>query len=237
MSTIQFIYNFITEKKIDNFLDLFYSLQEFVKEKTKNFDISHGIEHALEVVKNVIIIITDDFNYLNQNDIKILIITAMLHDVVDSKYLDLSITQDELDNYIKKIDLNNYDTIREIILNVSYSTEKKYPGKIIHNQILLNIVRDADRIESLGEIGIQRCYQYNKFKLGYKNKTDLDAQQIYHWDTKLHSLMNYIVTPKGIKLAQKEYNIMKNFIFELKENETNYISQTTTCANSDIEDD
>jgi uncharacterized protein len=136
-------------------------LLNFVIENTKHFDESHSHIHALRVTNNAHIImrsIKEDY------DKRLLSYIAMLHDVVDHKYPE-SITKDRLSEFIK----TNLSTMLEpivmkIINNVSFSKEDKGLSEKLPKPYddYLIAVCDADRLEALGTVGLDRCIEYTK---------------------------------------------------------------------------
>jgi HD superfamily phosphodiesterase len=92
-----------------------------------------------------------------------LLLAALCHDIVDSKYKELSIDRKELEEYLL-IAVNNdskkQERILNIIDNISWSKEVKGLRKPMDSemdQYLLNVVSDADRLEAIGDVGVQRC--------------------------------------------------------------------------------
>lgn len=125
---------------------------DFIKESTKHFDASHDYDHALNVAHNAI-------KMSHQDDV---IYLALMHDVCDHKYPE-SIPRGKLSGWINE-NLSRYAYIDYLIDKVSFSYHKKNKHEKLpsSHQLILDIVRDADRLESLGEIGIHRLELYSK---------------------------------------------------------------------------
>ena len=93
---------------------------------------------------------------------------ALLHDVCDHKYSN-SIKREDLDSFIYQC--VGEDKGRDVIFiidNVSFSKEEKIRKGLAQPipipdqlKLYLDIVRDADRLEAIGEIGIERCIAYS----------------------------------------------------------------------------
>ena len=136
-------------------------------------DESHGLQHVINVTNNAVYI-AKSFE-LTEIEYKIIIISSLLHDAYDSKYVtdkqniivDISnLLNDE--GYIQQ----QIDLVHNIIKHISFTKEfnerksNKEPLKIIQyfdsdkEQLLRDIVSDADKIESLGNTGIIRIIQY-----------------------------------------------------------------------------
>ena len=171
---------------------------------------------------------------LNQNDYKIIIISSLLHDSYDHKYvkkpdrIKYRINQD-----LKRLNCTKQEIklIHNIIEDISFSKEKKKrdlktPKKQIntftnkHYQLLRDIVSDADKYEAIGDSAIIRMIQYMN---NHNDKSELKkyTSKWYdnhikhikeHSEEKLFILItnNYIRTKYGRKIAKKkEYNLRK----------------------------
>lgn len=104
----------------------FCTLLMFVKVSTKNFDDSHDYIHAIKVTETTFNIYLSDITTYIGLDPLLLLIIAMLHDVCDSKYKELSITNDELTEFILSIVNKEMTTeIMKIINSISYSKQIK----------------------------------------------------------------------------------------------------------------
>jgi uncharacterized protein len=122
---------------------------EFVKENTKIFDETHDWRHAVSVaINSTQILDTRDVLYL-----------ALLHDVCDHKYPE-SMPRSELSEWIKDNIVSDID-IDSMIDRVSFS---KQNGDMTKVHPVLEAVRDGDRMEAIGEIGIHRCTEFGKMR-------------------------------------------------------------------------
>jgi uncharacterized protein len=180
------------------------NLSEFVKESTKEFDDSHNHVHMLNVVQNTLRILHNDESVQQKSiqfpDIsRLSLVVAWLHDVRDHKYPN-SISEEELREYIDSVEPTETDNILEIIANISYSKEAKGLRKSFPEpyQTILDIVTDADRLEALGLVGIERCETFTK-EHGGKVPEDV----ILHCHEKLLRLLpcGYFKTDYGRILA------------------------------------
>jgi len=173
----------------------------FVIESTKNFDWSHNHEHALAVA-------TTACSILNTKDVLHL---ALLHDICDHKYPE-SIDRNELSEWMfENLRSTKYRShslvshIDSLIDRVSFSKQKsteKYDETLI-------VVRDADRLEALGDKGIKRCIEVsNKLKLRVPDNV------IKHCYDKLLKLLpkGYIVTNKARELAVPLHNQIVKYV-------------------------
>lgn len=172
-------------------------IQDFVLKSTAHFDDSHNYNHAEKVAQNANIIM---LHYDHQSPVitDLVPIVAWLHDVCDHKYPE-SIKEEELIEFIDSIIPEERDNIIKIINNISWSKERKcqreqfqYPYNMI-----LDIVSDADRLEAIGKVGMERCIAFGKAKNPGLEKV---AQ---HCEEKLLLLYpkRYIKTNKGREMA------------------------------------
>lgn len=174
---------------------------QFVKDKTKIFDESHDWRHAVKVAFNSTQL-ADKQNY------KFILYMALLHDVCDHKYPN-AIPRNELKEWIY-LNLPAYKLIDELIDHVSYSKQIKNPKTFDpFEQSILNAVRDGDRMEALGEIGIERCRQTTIIRNGI-----LPDDIIIHCFDKLLKLVpdNYIIT-RNAKVI-KDHNYIVDYVIK-----------------------
>lgn len=177
-------------------------LLDFLKTSTQCFDESHSWVHAVEVAKRATKILpTKDVLYL-----------ALLHDVCDHKYPD-ALPREALSSWIEK-HLPTYTYLDPLIDQVSYSKQAKTEGKFgkSSGNPVLDAVRDADRIEALGKIGITRCLTFCRTRL----EADQDPLPsfIRHAHEKLLRLLpcNFICTKRGKALALPYHQVLLEFV-------------------------
>jgi uncharacterized protein len=153
------------------------------------------------------------------------IIVAWLHDVRDHKYPE-SISQEDLDKFIRTIepDEKMFYFINKVIRNISWSKEangqrenydKTFDEKLnIIYQIVLNIVGDADRLEALGKIGIERCETFTRKILPNASEENIIKNVITHCFDKLLRILpeGYIKTSYGKILAEPLHKEIEDFV-------------------------
>lgn len=131
---------------------------DFVKKELKNDNSGHGLQHALRVYSNA-----KKINAVEKGNEKIVLTSALIHDTVDKKLFE---NFEERINYVKNfLKLNNYtseeiDEIVYIISNISWNKGKN----IELNSLNAKIVRDADRLDALGAMGIIRAIEFGNSK-------------------------------------------------------------------------
>ena len=183
-------------------------LVSFVANSTKEFDESHNLEHALKVTHaSHTIMETIDENY----DKKLITFTAMLHDVCDHKY-PCSITEDELIRFIAPhFTAEKSAAIMDVIHNMSFSKQVKGIAIVLahpYNDYLI-AVSDADKLEAIGQVGIDRCTEYALTHGGV-----VPADVVTHCHEKLLRLLpeNFIKSVKGRELAEPLHNEIVEYV-------------------------
>lgn len=183
----------------------------FAKEIMDTYDESHSFSHALRV-KCLATKIAISEN-LNDTEIFEVILASLVHDICDKKYANGENQETKLRGFFENI-LDTY-TINKIVYmacNVSLSEEIEMNGAntkfICYNlNKQLDCIRDADRIESLGSIGISRYFTYGI--INRNSNIDTIIKNIEHRTT---ILMQHIKTEMGKKISQDKYKIIKMFI-------------------------
>jgi len=192
--------------------ELLRRTEEFAKDYMKTYDDSHSFEHVVRV-KNMATKIALSEN-LSEEQIFIIQLAALTHDINDSKYKDVDVDETQqnilrkfFDNLIEDKDI--LETIINISCNVSLSVElfNNDNYNLCNNCIELDCIRDADRIDSLGSIGISRYFTYGIIK---KNSNINDI--IDNIEKRTSKIMNSIKTNMGKNISYEKYKIIKMFI-------------------------
>lgn len=125
---------------------------------------SHGIDHAIAVMAHADLAIKSK-NYKISNRSKDAVkLAALLHDADDRKFFPLHKNYENLKNVLYDKPNTFVDlVVRMVSLVSSASNADRIPEDVIGKEWML-IPRYADRIEALGIIGVERCFQYNKTK-------------------------------------------------------------------------
>ena len=135
-----------------------------------NIDESHGISHSMNVLHNAHNIYENE-KLINPQlfaQEKIIMVSAVLHDLCDKKYMDETEGIYMIEEFLEdKMDKNEIDITKQIISTMSYSTVKKngFPKLGIY-QHAYHIVREADL---LAAYDIDRCVIFGMYidKLNY----------------------------------------------------------------------
>ena len=133
--------------------------------KDYNIDESHALKHSIDVYKfaNKIYNSEVKYNPYLKEQKKIIITSAILHDMCDKKYINeqvgINMIKDYCKDYISEDEIN---IIENIILTMSYSKVKKngYP-ELNDYELAYHIVREADL---LAAYDIDRTIIYSMYK-------------------------------------------------------------------------
>lgn len=185
--------------------------EDFAKNYMKKYDDSHSFEHAIRV-KNIATTLAISEN-LNEKQIFIIQLAALTHDINDSKYS--SNNEDTQENVLRTFfnnlieDKDVLENIINIACNVSLSLElaNNNGSKTSYKSIELDCVRDADRIDSLGAIGISRYFTY-----GIVKKQSNINSIVNNIENRTNILMNNINTDMGKIMSINKYRIIRMFI-------------------------
>jgi len=181
----------------------------YVNKYMTNYDISHDFNHILRV-KELATTIAIKEN-IDKDDIFIIQLGALMHDIADHKYCTEIFTQENIIRsfYENILEKNIIDEVVKIACNTSLSKEYNNNNPIICKK--LYCVQDADRIDSLGAIGISRYFAYGIIK----NTSNIDSI-IKNLEYRTNILMKYIKTDYGNIEAEKKYAIIRLFIEDYK---------------------
>jgi len=187
---------------------LIRSTKKLVKEAMAGYDASHDWNHVKRVTslaKNI----AQAEGITNKDQLEIIELGAILHDVKDSKYSGSETASAET---VRQFFLEQHypqekiDQVVYIVENVSFRKE----GCATTSTIELDIVKDADRIDAIGAIGIARCMLFT----GHKKRTMANA--IDHFDEKLFRLKHLMRTESGKKFASARHDVMVSYIDQLR---------------------
>lgn len=192
---------------------IFTEIQVDVLNETKKFvknymdglnDISHDYSHIKLVIRYSMKIARME-GIRNSRSLFHITMGALLHDIGDHKYSNENQVK-VLRKFLNKIrDLKRYDKeeIIKIASNVSLSKE----DGILKNR-KLDIVKDADRINSLGAIGIMRYVSYNIIN----NERPSFKEIINNIRRRTMKIMRYLRTKSGREIARKHQKLVSLFL-------------------------
>ena len=200
-------------------------LSDFVKMVCADRDESHGYEHMKAVAETSRMLVQTDFEEPDAPMLIDVITAAWLHDVADHKYDKDGTLDASLDEFGYK-HIDNFDDIKKVIKLVSYSSENKaiLSGEPLNYEKLLgchytlvrHIVSDADKLEALGKIGIERAIEYTRNANPGRSDEEIVADVKKHADEKLLRLADeFIRTPIAIAIARVKHNEMLSELAKL----------------------
>ncbi|KAI2640284.1 HD domain-containing protein [Xylaria nigripes] len=198
------------DASVDN--GLIKSVTEYVESYMANYDGSHDFNHIRRVVGLAKHIHAHAANS-SERDPQVVVLSALLHDVGDKKYLEpgedaSSLVKNLLVSYGASDKLAN--KVQAVCLGVSYSSEIMDPARVqelIKWYPELAVVQDADRLDAIGGIGIGRVFTFG----GARTKTSMDGP-IQHFHDKLLKLQGMMKTDVGRQLAEERTVRMKEFL-------------------------
>jgi uncharacterized protein len=198
---------------------------EFVRSRLANEPTGHDWWHALRVRK-----LACHIAYAEGADVQVVELAALLHDIADAKF---SGSDDEgpriAAEWLRfiKVDETVVCATRDIIAHISFK------GAVLPDELLSPegaCVRDADRLDAMGAIGIARTFAYG----GFVRRPIHDPEQppllhdsvesyrgtlgtsINHFHEKLLLLQNRLVTPTGRALGRRRHQLMVDFLREFQ---------------------
>ena len=186
-----------------------------------NMDASHDFQHIERVYKNAETILQSEPGANSE----IVRLSVLLHDVSDAKYTE---TKEAEERILAVLDLTEEERslIREIIASVSFNGGNELEARTIEAKI----VRDADRLDAIGAVGIARTFAYGGAK-GRKLYDDAEEARsgmsveeyrtkstasVTHFYEKLLLLKDLMVTEKGRQMAEERHEFMVSFLRQLK---------------------
>nr|VWO95907.1 F-actin-capping protein subunit beta [Ganoderma boninense] len=215
--------------------------EKLMVETMARYDPSHDAHHvqrvrktALQLARTVSAGLPED----RQPDLLTVELAALLHDVLDKKYVSAEQAADPYAFFVpffeKTASEGGLDLVEDgrariiarIIDNVSWTTEKKRlaAGQIEdwHRQCVeLHCVQDADRLDAIGAFGILRCAAFsaatNRALHVPKSDPAYDATAIGHFYDKLLHIRERLKTEPGKKLADKRHQLMLDFLHAVDE--------------------
>lgn len=195
--------------------------EELVMGIYNEMDASHDFQHIERVYQNALAIIKTE---PTANE-KIVLLAVLLHDVSDSKY---AADKSNEKRILEELDLTEEEIrhIETVIAEVSFNGGNELPATTVESKI----VRDADRLDAIGAVGIARTFAYGGAK-GRKlyddneeARMDMSVEEyrskstasVTHFYEKLLLLKDLMVTDKGREMAQQRHGFMVQFLEQLK---------------------
>lgn len=197
------------------------NLLDKVRDEYAQFDASHDFQHIERVYQNALAILQSE----PTADAEVVKIAVLLHDVSDKKYTDSKEQEEQL---IAELPLSEdkKQHIRDCIAQVSFNGGNELEATSLEAKI----VRDADRLDAIGAIGIARTFAYggakgrklyDKDEEARANMSESEYRQkntssVTHFYEKLLLLKDLMVTEKGKKMALERHQFMESFLQQLQ---------------------
>ncbi|MGQ1787010.1 MULTISPECIES: HD domain-containing protein [unclassified Saccharicrinis] len=195
-------------------------IESYVSDKMNSVDAGHDMRHIYRVLKNA-----QKINETEQGDGFLIKAGVLLHDITDEKLFDKNQAEIDLEIFLEKIGLGEplIKNIFKIINAVSFGSEIDGSGDLTLEQ---KVVRDADRLDAMGAIGIARTFHYGGsknreiFNPDFPPQTYRTTQEyrksvsptINHFYEKLLLLKNKMETNTGRQRAEERHNYMVGFL-------------------------
>lgn len=192
-----------------------------VREVYAQFDASHDFQHIERVYQNALAILHTE----PTADVEVVKIAVLLHDVSDKKYTDSKEQEEQL---IAELPVSEEKKrhIRDCIAQVSFNGGNELEATSLEAKI----IRDADRLDAIGAIGIARTFAYGGAKGRKLYDKDEDARtnmseseyrqkntaSVTHFYEKLLLLKDLMVTEKGKQMALERHQFMESFLKQLQ---------------------
>lgn len=191
--------------------------EDYVRQTLEKADGSHDWQHIVHVRRLAERIAAEE-----GADGYVVTLGALLHDIADHKYHggDKEIGPRVAREWLTKIGVapEAIEHIVDIVENISFSGPR---GKTRMRTLEGSVVRDADRLEALGAVGIARTFTYG----GTKNRPLYDPAtppstvegamtipSINHFHEKLFKLKDLMETAAGKAIAEDRHAYMSEFV-------------------------
>ena len=200
--------------------------EKFTREQLANADTSHDWWHTHRVWR-----MAKEIAKKEGGDLLIIELAALLHDLADAKLNggDEEVGLKKTRTFLETLGLPTsvIEAIQTVIANLSFRNENQ--AKNI-KMMELDIVRDADRLDAIGAIGIARAFNYGgsigrpiydpsikpKLRMTKQEYQNSNSPTINHFYEKLLTLKDLMRTKTGKKLAINRHEILINFLQELE---------------------
>lgn len=202
-------------------MEILKRCEQDVRTIYEQMDASHDYQHIERVYANAEAILKTE----PEADREVVLLAVYLHDVSDAKYAETKEAEERILNGLD-LDESKKQHIREIIASVSFNGGNELEAKTIEAKI----VRDADRLDAIGAVGIARTFAYGGAK-GRKLYDDTEEARgemtvdeyrskstasVTHFYEKLLLLKDLMVTQKGREMAEERHAFMVSFLHQLQ---------------------
>lgn len=205
--------------------EIIIKTESFVQDTLQGSEAGHDWSHIERVVRNARTIAAAE-----KADPFVVELAALLHDIADSKFHNGNeeLGPERSKRFLKSLDLpaELVNQVVNIVRNVSFKNELDPSKEDRFDSIELQVLKDADRLDAMGAIGVARAFHYG----GYKNRALYDpsikpaekqskeqyktskAPTINHFYEKLLLLKDKMNTQTGRKMAEERHAFMESFL-------------------------
>lgn len=214
------MFDFIFKDNYNNCMKMIKKMYKFAKKIYGNDKSGHDFVHIKNVYR-----FAKKIQKKEGGDKQIILISALFHDlhrILQSKTRKYVEPKDSIAYFYEII--GNFSILENDLKEIAFIIENHENKKEKSANLELNIVKDADILDSLGKRGLKRTLKYCKFhSIPIVNKKySLDCKEYipdvnpiscvhYIYRTILKN-KDYINTEEGRKIANKEGEILKKFI-------------------------
>lgn len=196
--------------------------EAYVRDELSGAEGGHDWFHIYRVWKTAVTLAKEE-----QADLFVVNLGALLHDIADAKFHDGNedIGPEKAKAFMESlsIDPEVMDHIIHIIRYISFKNRNQLTNSESKE---LQVIRDADRLDAIGAIGIARAFNYggykgralydpsvetnmNKTKEEYKAATE---PTINHFYEKLLLLKDMMHTEAARKMAEQRHRFMEQYL-------------------------
>jgi uncharacterized protein len=199
--------------------------EAFVKSTLEGSEAGHDWSHIERVVRNARTI-----GKAENADAFVVELAALLHDIADSKFHggDEELGPVRSERFLNQLGLPQdlVEHVVNIVRHISFKNELDSATNKSFDSLELRVLKDADRLDAIGAIGVARAFHYG----GYKNRIIYDpsvepveiqskeqykksqAPTINHFYEKLLLLKDKMNTETGRKMAAQRHAFMEEFL-------------------------
>lgn len=186
-------------------------------------DAAHDAAHVQRVAVNAV-----KFSHIEKANLEIILPAVWLHDCVTvAKNSDLRSQASQLSANKAEELLNNWDYPSQNMPAIKHAiAAHSYSANIVPETLEAKIVQDADRIDSIGAIGVARmmmvggkmdCTLYHEDNPFCHNREPQDRKwTVDHFYSKLLKLNSGFHTQAAKQEAQRRHDYMLNFLKQLE---------------------
>ncbi|KAJ1308095.1 hypothetical protein OPQ81_002158 [Rhizoctonia solani] len=202
--------------------------EELMEKTMKKYDPSHDAYHVNRVRRTALALAKSQ---TPQPDLLIVELAALLHDVLDKKY----VSPEEAANpneyfrpffesvraHVDLLEDGRAHLIVRIIENVSWTTEKRLRAENKlepwhESCVELHCVQDADRLDAIGAFGIMRVAAYsaavNRALHTPPDDSHVSETSVQHFHDKLLHIKDRLKTSQGQVLGAQRHQLMLHFL-------------------------